>query len=99
MEKIDGHGQENQSSKRQFHVWDSSGHLHLHAAASPCCLPSFRFNAYRPVHCGGSRRGGSLRLLMHSGLQHLDLRDAVSLLVDLLHPRTFLPVDLLQLPD
>lgn len=48
-----------------------------------------------PVRCGGSRREGSLRLLM----QHLDLRDAVSLLVDLLHPRTFLPIDLLQLPD
>lgn len=48
MEKIDGHDQENQSSERQFHVWDSSGHLHLHPAASPCCLPSFRFNTYRP---------------------------------------------------
>lgn len=51
-----------------------------------------------PVRCGGSRREGSLRLLMHS-LQHLDLRDAFSLLVDLLHPRTFLLIDLLQLPD
>lgn len=43
------------------------------------------------VRCGGSHREGSLRLLMHSGLQHLDLRDSVSLLLDLLHPRTFSP--------